>query len=355
MKKLYPILLSCFLSISGQISGQEATPRSKTDSLLLLSAKDSLIFLDSSVLEMEIPELAAPSLEVLIKKGRTYSLRANEIMLELQESLDTTRFAEEIPEMEENISQIRERAKSPNSNFNFRYVNALFRILNITGKNNDDLDNLLQARLNRLHVLDSLLTGIKQDDFFRYKIRDTLLLPMYSGEIEKLKSNLHYLDSTIYRQELQAARYQSRLSSITIGVMELKRYVEVNKSLLEKKLLHKEINYIWESYSIPSPKSIAQITLDSVKLNYLFLLQQLRSNPTVAFFALLVLILSFWSVKFNLRKIEKNKEFGKIILGRMKYLAKRPFASVMVAVLPLVLFMFDTGSIAYSHFSCSCW
>ncbi len=350
MKKLFAVALSLFLVGSSQVLGQDSSASNPLDSLLL-SAKDSLIFLDSSQLRMEIPQLALiPSLEDLIKKGRTYSLQANEIMLELQMGIDTTRFAEEIPAMDQTIAAIRERAKSPNANFNFRYVNALLRILNTTEENNEDLDVLLQARLDRLEVLDSLLTGIKQDDFFKYKIRDTLLLPMYSDEIEKLKGNLHYLDSAIYRQELQAARYQSQLSSITIGIMELRRYVENNKSLLEKKLLKKEINYIWESYSIPSPKSILQITADSIKLNYLFLLRQFRANPPVTFLAPVILILCFWMVKFTLGRIEKDKEFGKIILGRVKYLAKRPFASVMVAVLPLVLFMFDTGSIALLTF-----
>ncbi|HSF55303.1 MAG TPA: mechanosensitive ion channel domain-containing protein [Algoriphagus sp.] len=350
MKKLYPVLFSLFFLVSSHVTGQDSIDLKKIDSLLL-SSKDSLIFLDSTLLNIELPIMGStPSLEDLIKKGRTYSLRANEIMLELQESLDTTRFAEEIPIMEQKISQIRERAKNPNSNFNFRYVNALLRILKSTKENNEDLDALLQSRLNRLQVLDSLLTGIKQDDFFQYKIRDTLLLPMYSGEIQKLKGNIHYLDSAIYRQELQAARYQSQLSSITIGIMELTRYVEVNKSLLQRKLLRKEINYIWESYSIPSPKSIFQITVDSIKLNYLFLLTQLRADPLITFLAVVILILCFLAVKFNLRKIENDKEFGKIILGRVKYLAKRPFASVMMAVLPLVLFMFDTGSIALLTF-----
>lgn len=350
MKKYFTFLLSFFLLVSSQVSGQDSTITKKIDSLLL-SAKDSLIFLDSSLLQSELPAFVlTPSLEELIKKGRTYSLQANEIMLELQERLDTTRFAEEIPAMEQTIATIRERAQSPNTKFNFRYVNALLRILNTTEENNEELDKLLQSKLDRLHVLDSLMTGIKRDDFFKYKIRDTLLLPMYTTEIENLKNNLHFLDSTIYRQELQAARYQSQLSSITIGIMELRRYVEINKSILEKNLLKKEINFIWESYSIPSPKSIFQITLDSIKLNYLFLLRQLRAEPVISFLALVILIVCFGIVKSTLNNIEKDKEFGKIILGRVKYLVKRPFASVMMAVLPLVFFMFDTGSVALLTF-----
>lgn len=350
MKKLFTILLLISLVSFSRVFGQDTTASNSIDSLLL-SAKDSLIVLDSTLLEVEIPPVnLTPSLEDLIKKGRTYSLLANEIILELQESLDTSRFAEEIPAMVQTISAIRERAKTPNTNFNFRYVNALLRILKTTEENNHDLDGLLQSRLDRLEVLDSMLTGIKTDDFFRYKIRDTLLLPMYSDEIERLKENLHHVDSTIYRQELQAARYQSQLSSITIGIMELRRYVETNKSMLEKKLLTKEINYLWESYNIPSPKSIFQITLESIKLNYLFLLRQLRADPLITFLAPVILILCFGMVKYTLRSIKEDKEFGKIILERVKYLDKSPFASVMLALLPLILFLFDTGSIALLTF-----
>lgn len=351
MKKHFTILLSLTLFVCSQVSGQDSIVSPQADSLLSLTAKDSLIFLDSSLVQVESPPIiATPSLEDLIKKGRTYSLQANEIILELQDGLDTTRFEEEIPVMERDLSTIRERAKDTNANFNFRYVNALLRILKTTEQNNSELNDLLQSKLDRLEILDSLLTSIKTDDFFKYKIRDTLLLPMYSGEIEKLKTNLHFVDSAIYRQELQAARYQSNLSTITIGIMELTRYVANNKSLLEKRILKKEINYIWESYSIPSPKSIFQITLDSLKLNYRLLMRQFRLNKPITFLAIVILIVCYWIVKRNLTKIEKDKEFGKIILDRVKYLAKRPFASVMMAVLPLVLFLFDTGSIALLSF-----
>lgn len=351
MKTYFSILLPFFLSVITHASGQQQPATKKIDTLLL-SAKDSLIVLDSTLVEIgpSEPVNDAPSLEDLIKKGRTYSLQANEIMLELQEGLDTTQFAEEIPAMHNTIASIRERSKNPNTKFNFRYVNALLRILRSTEENNQDLDNILQIRLDRLQHLDSLLGNIKKDDFFKYKIRDTLLLPMYSVEIENLKGNIHSLDSTIYRQELQAARYQSQLSSITIGIMELRRYVENNKNLLEKNLLKKEINFIWESNSIPSPKTILQITIDSFKLNYLFLLRQLRADKFTSFLALAILIVSVLLIYRLIKRIEKDKEYGKIILGRAKYLSKRPISSTLTAMLPIVFFMFDTGSVALLTF-----
>lgn len=350
MKNHFSILTCFFLLLLMPSLAQERLAVTKTDSIML-SPKDSLIFVDSTLIQAETaPSVKAPTLEDLIYKGRTYSLQANEIMLELQEQLDTTRLAEEIPTMEQTIASIRDRTKNPNSKFNFRYVTALMRILKSTEENNQQLDKIVQVRLDRLQYLDSLLGVIKKDDFFTYKIRDTLLLPTYSEEIDHLKANIHLLDSTIYRQELQAARYQSKLSSITIGIMELRRYVENNRTVLEKNLLKKEINFIWESYEIPSPKSIFHITLDSLQLNYLFLLRQLRTDLFTSFLAILILAASYLLVRHTLRRIREDKEYGKVILSRVKFLSEAPFSAVMVALLPLVFFMFDTGSVALLTF-----
>jgi potassium-dependent mechanosensitive channel len=175
-------------------------------------------------------------------------------------------------------------------------------------------------------------------------------LPMYSGEIQNLKKNIYKIDSTIYRQELQAARYQSDLSRIFMGVMELKRYVNINRANLEKNIFKKEINYIWESYSIPSPKSILDITLESVHLNFLILKEELKAKPIISYLALLILIISSVVIRRVVRSIEKDKEYGKIILNRLRYLDVNPVSSVMAGLLPLLFFMFDTGSIALLTF-----
>ena len=350
MKKLFLVLFSCFLLASHHGFGQDSTSIKKIDSLLV-SAKDSLIIFDSTLIETNLqPQVITPPFEELIRKGRTYSIQANEIMLALQKTLDTNRLDEEIPTVLQTISTIQDRTSTPNTNFNFRYVNALFRILRSTEENNQELDALVQGRLDDLQGLDSLLKTIKNDEFFKYKFRDTLLLPMYTEEIQNLKKNIHKLDSTIYHQELQAARYQSQLSQITIGIMEIRRYLEIKKTELEKNLLKKEINYIWESYSIPSPKSIFQITLESLKLNYLFLLRQLRVSPILSYLSILILLAGYWMINQTLKNIKKDKESGDIIFSRVKYLEKRPLASVMVALLPLVFFMFDAESIALLTF-----
>lgn len=350
MKKLLATIFSFFILLQIPVFGQDPNTDQKADSLLTF-LKDSLVVLDPSQKRIESDTIfITPSLEELISKGRRYTFLANELIIELQDPLDTALFNTEIPILNETVESIRERTKTANTKFNFRYVNALTRILEGIEEKNQDLDQIIQKRLNRLDVLDSLLTTVKKDDLFKYKIRDTLLLPMYSSEIDNLKKNVYAIDSTIYRQELQAARYQSMLSSISMDLSELKRYIETNKSILEKNLLKKEINYIWESYSIPSPKSILDITFDSMRLNFLFLKRQLSGNPVGSAFTLLIIIVASLLVRNMLKSIEKDKEYGKIILGRIKFLDKRPIAATIVALLPLLFFLFDTGSIAILTF-----
>lgn len=332
------------------VFGQDPITDQKTDSLLSFS-KDSLIVRDPNQIRTESDTIfITPSLEELISKGRLYTFLASEIMLDLEEPLDTSLFESEIPSMNENLESLRRRAQTPNTKFNFRYINALIRILETTEEKNLSLDEVLEKRLNQLQVYDSTLTTIKEDDLFKFKIRDTLLLPMYSGEIERLKYTIYSIDSTIYRQELQIARYQSMLSNISMGLSELKRYVEKNKTLLEKNLFKKEINFIWEGNSIPSPKSILDITVESLSLNFLFLKRQLNGNPLGSGFAVLIVIFASFFVRKMVRSIEKDKEYGKIILGRIKYLDQRPIAATIVALLPLLFFLFDTSSIALLTF-----
>ncbi|MFN3997811.1 mechanosensitive ion channel family protein [Algoriphagus sp.] len=350
MKKFLSVLFTFFISLQLPVFGQNSNLEQKVDSLLSFS-KDSLVVLDPSQRRSASDTVyITPSLEELISKSRRYTFLANEIMLDLQEPLDTAQFNSEIPAMNETLESLRERTNSPNTKFNFRYINALIRILETTDEKNISLDKIVQERLDRLGVLDSLLMTIKRDDLFIYKIKDTLLLPMYSGEIQNLKKTVYAIDSTLYRQELQAARYQSMLSTISMGLAELKRYVETNKTILEKNLFKKEINYIWESYSIPSPKSILDITFDSLRLNFLFLKNQLSESLVASIAALLILIIASVIIRQTVRRIERDKEYGKIIIGRIKYLDETPIATTAIALLPLVFFLFDTSSITLLTF-----
>lgn len=342
---LFALLVNPFFTI--QLLGQSTFLSTKGDSLLM-SSKDSLFLIEpkDSLAKTGQNEIV-PTLEELIEKGKSYTLLSNDIRMELEKKLDSAFLFTELAGIESVLISLESRAKNPETKFNFRYVNALDRILEKTQKANDDLDKTVQEKLDKLNSEDSLLSIIRNDDLFRFRIRDTLLLPNYTAEIDRLKKSIHTLDSTLFREILSAARFQSQLSINTIRIRDLSLYVEKSKEILEKSLLTKEINYLWEDYSVPSPKSVLKITLDSLKINFLLLNRQLDGQGLSIVGALLLIFIIYFLILRILKKIKLNDENADLILSRMRFLTKSPFAGVIVSLIPALYFLFESGSINF--------
>ena len=315
---------------------------------LLISQKDSLFLipkLDSTPATSPIDDV--PTLEEIIEKGKSYTLLSNEIRLELEKKLDTAAISSELAGIEAVISGLESRTMGQDTKFNFRYVNALDQILEKTQEGNNALDQLVQSKLDNLSRLDSLLASIRGDELFKFQIRDTTLIPYYVTEIEQLKKNIHALDSTIFRQVLEAAKFQSQLSINFIRLGDLSLYVSKSQKILEKSLLTKEINFLWEDYLIPSPKSIFKITLDSLSINFLLLKRQLVGQiPALAASFVLFFGLFFLTIRI-IWKIKQNEETSALILGRVRFLTRSPFSGVFVSLVPLLYFLFEGGSINF--------
>lgn len=326
---------------------QQGGDPSELDSMMT-SLKDSLLVksdLDSIASRRKSQDML--TLEELINKGKSYTLLSNEIRLELENSLDTSYLSSEIASIDAVLVQLEKRAGNPEAKFNFRYVNALDRILEKTQEGNLELDLQVQNKLDNLNRLDSILNEIRNDHLFNIKIHDTLLLPNYVIQLERLKRNIHTLDSTLLGQVITAARFQSQLSMNTIRLGDLKLYVEKSKSLLEKSLFTKEINFIWEDYLIPSPKSILKITTESLGINLLLLRRQL-STQTVSLILSFVLIIGLYLIlRLVMRQIKEDLENSELVLGKMRFLPKSPFAGLMVSLIPVLYFLFEQGSINF--------
>ena len=327
--------------------GQTGPQTQEIDSLLI-SAKDSLLqYQQPDSTNSKAQKEFIPTLEELIKKGKSYTLLSNDIRLELENKLDSASLYYELGEIESVLSSLESRVMNQQTNFNFRYVNALDRILEKIKDANEDLDQTVQTKLDKLKEQDSILQVIRKDDLFRFKIKDSLLLPNYTSEINRLRKNIYVLDSSIYKQVLTAARFQSQLSLNTIRVRDLNLYVEKSQAILEKSILTKEINFIWEDYSIPSPKSILRITQDSLKINILLLRRQLIGQEPSMILSIILILGFYLYVVRTIRTIEKNDENSTLILSRMKYLTKSPLAGVVISLLPLLYFLFESGSINF--------
>ncbi|MDX5337998.1 MAG: mechanosensitive ion channel [Cyclobacteriaceae bacterium] len=344
------VLVGIYLSAC---CGIQAYSQQKTDSLLI-SKKDSLIVLtDPSLLPDSVPEEFVPTLDELIKKGRRYSLQSNEIQMELSKTLDTLALASEIAGLQEIVSSIEQRSNASDQNYNFRFVNALRRIINTSEDQAQELDLIVQEKLDRLEYFDSLLSTIRNDNFFKFKIKDSLLLPNYSQEIELLKKNLQLIDSAIFHQELQAARFQSQLSFIAIKISRLHDFIEQSKSQLEKAILQKELNYLWEDYSISSPKSVLKITLETLELNWALFKRQIRAHVFSTVFSILVLLTGIFLVQISLPKLNESSTESEqsLIISRLRFLVKSPIIGVIIAFTPILIFLFDLGSVTFVTFS----
>ena len=121
-----------------------------------------------------------PNIEDFIKKGKFVTIKSNEIKLELQKPLDSVRFSSELEGIEQVISSLERRIQDSSFQFNFRYINTLNGILKRTEEHNLEMDLEIQEKLDRLSDIDSLLSVFRNDDLFRLKIKDSLLIPKYT-------------------------------------------------------------------------------------------------------------------------------------------------------------------------------
>ncbi len=344
IKSLLFILLSTFLPFAG--IAQDNTP-SKSSIVEGLFIEDASF---DSLVEAKIAASQNPTLEDLISKGRLYSILANQIKLDLLKPMDTLDYSENILVFHNTIDRITQNIQTTGKNFNLRYINGLKWVTNNIGEQNQDFEKKIDKRMSELTKLDSLLKTIKNDKLLTYNLKDSSIIPAYSEAILNLKEDIKMLDSALYSQQLITARFQSEISKISISLMTLDQFIETSKKELERSLLTKEINYLWETNSIPSPKTILEISKESIDLNYGFLRTYLGMNKASLVLSFLLIGFVYFLMKSVIRKIESQKDFGKLILERVSFFNKNPFSSTMTSLLPLLVFLFERPSLVFITF-----
>ena len=344
LKSLFFILLSLFLASA--VIGQDTIPSSSSivNELFVEDASfDSLV-------DVTIAAPQQPTLEDLISKGKLYSILANQIKLDLFKPLDTLEYSQEIIEFNNTIERITQSIQTPGKNFNLRYINGLNWVTNNIGRQNQDFEKTIDKRMSELTHLDSLLKTIKNDKLLTYNLKDSSIIPAYSEAILKLKEDIIMLDSALYSQQLITARFQSEISKVSINLMTLDQFIEINKKELERSLLTKEINYIWETNSIPSPRTILEISKESIDLNFGFLKTYLADNKASLSLSLFLIGFVYFLMKTVIKKIESQKDFGNLILERVRFYKKYPFSATMTSLLPLLVFLFERPSLVFITF-----
>ncbi len=344
VKSLFFVLLSMFLGFEGIGQVKTPTPTSIVEGLFVEdSSFDSLV--DANILAAQ-----QPTLKDLISKGKLYSKLANQIKLSLFKPLDTAEYSQEIIAFNNTIDRITQSIQTPGKNFNLRYINGLNWVTNNIGRQNEDFEKKIDKRMSELTQLDSLLNTIKNDKLLTYNLKDSSIIPAYSAAILNLKEDIIMLDSALYSQQLITARFQSEISKITINLMTLDQFIEINKKELERSLLTKEINYLWETNSIPTPKTVLEISKESIDLNFGFLKTYLTENKASLMLSLFLIGFVYFLMKTVIKKIESQKDFGKQILERVRFYKKYPLSATMTSLLPLLVFLFERPSLVFITF-----
>lgn len=329
-----------------EVDGQDTIP-SSSSIVKELFVEDASF---DSLVESTIAAPQQPTLEDLISKGKLYSVLANQIKLDLFKPLDTLEYSQEIIEFNNTIERITQSIQTPGKNFNLRYINGLNWVTNNIGRQNQDFEKTIDKRMSELTHLDSLLKTIKNDKLLTYNLKDSSIIPAYSEAILKLKEDIIMLDSALYSQQLITARFQSEISKVSINLMTLDQFIEINKKELERSLLTKEINYLWETNSIPSPRTILEISKESIDLNFGFLKTYLADNKASLGFSLFLIGFVYFLMKTVIKKIESQKDFGKLILERVRFYKKYPLSATMTSLLPLLVFLFERPSLVFITF-----
>ncbi len=331
--------------------------------MLLLPVSNSLAWMQTETLDSLFENFSSqdtltraqntdttPTLVDFIKKGKRYTIQANEIKLEVNKPLDSVEVSEHISRVNVLLDTLQTRIQSPTKNFNLRYINALSWIVDNLQVQNEEFESEIDLRMNNLIRVDSILNAIKNDPFLEYDLKESSLIPAYSESIQNLKSNLASLDSTVYSQELITARFQSELNKISISLLNLEEYIASNRKTLEATLFQKEINYLWQENTISSPKPILQVSRESFRLNLTLLYNYFQNQIGKVTICLILIGVSYWGMKKTISEIKSQKEYGKLILERIRFFAKEPFAATMVSLLPLLIFLFERPTLPFFTF-----
>jgi potassium-dependent mechanosensitive channel len=335
--KIFILILFGFLGFKSNCHAQDTTanPLILIDSLLELTGDEAA------------PKTERVSLEDNIKKAQDFTFQLNRINQVVNNALDTTELQKIIPNAERFITVVGSRLENEDAKMNLRYINALENWLGSIKVNVQEGEKLITNRVNQLFEVRLTLDSIMQHHLMRTNLRDTTLLPEYQRTISSLKTNISKTDSTLNRQRLEVAKYQSRTFNIIVKINEIEERMHSQKRTLEKALFQKETNFIWEPRDFPKTEKLIFIFRDSFKFNISIIRNYINSNLILSIFLVLVVFGLYYWVSGNLKKIRSQKEFATLILGRLRYTHNHPLLASLLVVLAVTPFFFPNPPISF--------
>ncbi|GHB33210.1 mechanosensitive ion channel family protein [Mongoliitalea lutea] len=280
------------------------------------------------------------SLEQNIKRIQQFNIAINSIIRGLEAEVDTTILADILPSAERIATVIQSRLDSQESRINLRYINALDNLLSGIKSQLNEAEKPVLVKMEQLLGFRTVVDSIKTDGIWQLGKESTIGFEEYTQAKKDLSKKLGQLEKSLQEARMVNANYLSRISRVSINLALVGERIQSQRRTLERSLLDKENNYLWEKRDFPDTERLLDIFKASLRFNGLIVSRYITSHMGVLFFLLTSIGVLYWWTSTNIKKIEQEKEFASIILGRLVYIHKFTLVASSLLILAISPFFF---------------
>lgn len=275
------------------------------------------------------------TLEEIIKRNESYFLKLQSGRSQLLRVYDTTYLNLEIPIIERVIERINEGFEAEEISFNLQYLGELENLMDgyavQVNRWQNDINKRTEVYLEIGRSIAEIRDVYKQRDSFL----DSVSLPTLNLQWNLLNTRLTRTDSIYRLHHAFALDLQSKLSSLVIGINDVKDEIRVKRQRIRSGLLQKEAPYIWRKNNTDESDPILSLLGDSFTLNKVILRSYLKRNISLAIFIVFLGFGFYIWFTWLIGTISREKEFSNVILERSNYLTFSPLVCSFLSILTL--------------------
>ncbi len=318
----------------------------KNDSELSIQNFDSLFVKTDTIKKTTRVQLGG-ILSRLVNNSKNYSIELGKLRLVLSDIPDTALLNARIPELKQELNQLKEFTAKWEGSSNLRYLKGVENFLKYIEIEKADYDKVVNNRLEDLLKVGEKIDEIRSDSLLNLTLRDSTSLPEIRKELVRLKTTIREIDSTLVTQELELTKIQANISDLTIEILGLNQFFKSSETKIKQDYWKKETNYLWENSEKGDQPSVLSVILNSERINTFVLKKYLNTYNYFFLSFSFFMVLLFFATKSIIHKIKKKKEFAELILERTQLLEKNLLVSFFVMGIPIYFLLANNPPMAF--------
>lgn len=288
-----------------------------------------------------------PSLEENIKRIQQFNITINSLDRALEFGVDTAQVNSILPTAERVADVIKARLDSQETRINLRYLNALENLLASIRLQLAEIERPVMSKMEQLMQTRLKLDSIRQDKIWEFPREDSFGFNEYRTSVNELSKRLTTVEKELQESRTLNASYQSRIARLNITLAELGERIQIQRKELTRSLFDQETNYIWQKRDFPDTERLIDVFKDSLRFNALIVTRYIKNHLPITFFLLIIVGAIYYWTKKNIKKIENEKEFASIILGRLVYINKFTLLASALPILTIAPFFYTTPPVTF--------